>query len=399
MKKGFLLLSGLLLIALLTYFCFSTKQESIRQNLIANTQNALGNQGSSIKVGIKGSGFEATRIVTLNGVVSSKEQKDKLGELAKSAQGVAGVENLLKVQKPKPKPAPVPIPSPYTISASKSKDGEVVLNGYVSDAGMHQKLLSDAKELFGGSVRDNLKEAKGAPAAWLEVCELGLSKLKDVNYGEFNISDSEFTFKGYVNSNEAKSAVLSAFENSLNSAYKGEYEIDAPEAKAVVAESNSSADLNQSAAEDNASAANEQAAEDNASAADSNVSIENQVKSCESQIDNLLAKEKIHFEYNKAVIKPDSYDLLAQLVDIINNCPNAIVTIEGYTDSDGSAKYNRQLSQKRADAVKNYLINKGVAKERLKAVGFGEDNPVASNATKEGKGKNRRIEFKFEGVK
>ena len=383
MKKWLLLLLGLLLIALLTYFCFTSKQESIRQDLITNTKSALGTQGGAIEVGIKGKEFKTTRIITLKGIVPSKEEKAKAEELAKAVAGVAGVENLLIVQKPKvvakpkveaPKPKVVakPIPSPYTISATKAKDGTIVLNGYVPNEEAHQKIVADAKALFGDDrVTDNLKVSKGAPTAWLETSELALNKLKDVDYGEFNISDSDFTFKGYIGSDEAKKELLSELDSSLDSNYKGSYLIDAPEAK-----------IEESAVEENTTA-----------------TVESQITNCKSQIDNLLSKEKIHFEYNKATIKQDSYDLLANLVDIINKCPDATVTIEGHTDSDGSAKYNKQLSQKRADAVKAYLENKGVAKERLKAVGYGESKPIASNATKEGKSKNRRIEFKFEGVK
>ena len=112
----------------------------------------------------------------------------------------------------------------------------------------------------------------------------------------------------------------------------------------------------------------------------------------------MLSNEKIHFELDKATIKQNSYTLLVSLVEVINKCPDTIVTIEGYTDSDGSTKYNKQLSQKRADVVKAYLENRGVAKERLIAIGYGESKPIADNATEDGRQKNRRIEFKFKGV-
>ena len=391
MKKWLLLLLGLLLIALLTYFCFTSKQETIRQDLIANTKSALGSQGGTIDVDIKGNEFKTTRIITLKGVVPSEEQKAKAEELAKSVEGVAGVENQLivrkpkviakpKIEAPKPKVVATPIPSPYTIAATKAKDGAIVLNGYVPNAEVHQKIVADAKVLFGDEkVTDNLEESKGAPTAWLETSELGLNKLKDVDYGEFEISDSDFTFKGYIGSDEAKKSLLSEFDNKLNSAYKGSYKIDAPAPKVV--EYNQTTEVQEPTEENKTT------------------TLKEQITSCKSQIDELLSNEKIHFEYNKATIKQDSYKLLINLVDIINKCPDTIVTIEGHTDSDGSAKYNKQLSQKRADAVKTYLENKGVAKERLKAIGYGESKPIASNETEEGKQKNRRIEFKFEGVK
>ncbi|NOZ89921.1 MAG: OmpA family protein, partial [Epsilonproteobacteria bacterium] len=81
------------------------------------------------------------------------------------------------------------------------------------------------------------------------------------------------------------------------------------------------------------------------------------------------------------------------------NCPNTIITIAGHTDSDGNEAYNQRLSENRANAVKQYLINHGVNASRLEAIGYGETQPIADNSTKEGKEKNRRIEFNIKGVK
>lgn len=76
-----------------------------------------------------------------------------------------------------------------------------------------------------------------------------------------------------------------------------------------------------------------------------------------------------------------------------------MIAISGYTDSDGSESYNKRLSTNRASAVRYYLISRGVSSKKLKAVGYGESNPIADNSTKEGKAKNRRIEFNVKGVK
>jgi OOP family OmpA-OmpF porin len=86
-------------------------------------------------------------------------------------------------------------------------------------------------------------------------------------------------------------------------------------------------------------------------------------------------------------------------MEIAGKCPDASIEIGGHTDSDGSEAYNKRLSQSRASAVKSYLTNKGMSENRLTAVGYGELDPVANNGTKEGKAKNRRIEFKVKGVK
>jgi outer membrane protein OmpA-like peptidoglycan-associated protein len=71
------------------------------------------------------------------------------------------------------------------------------------------------------------------------------------------------------------------------------------------------------------------------------------------------------------------------------------VRIEGHTDATGPDAYNQGLSQRRAKSVLNYLVGKGVASSRLQSVGLGESQPVASNATREGRALNRRVDFKF----
>lgn len=104
----------------------------------------------------------------------------------------------------------------------------------------------------------------------------------------------------------------------------------------------------------------------------------------------------VNFEFNSAKITPESYPILFDAAKTLLKNPNLNVEIQGYTDNIGSEQYNKKLSQKRADAVKNYLISKGVSENRLKAVGYGEANPIADNKTAEGRAMNRRIEFKIQ---
>ncbi len=124
------------------------------------------------------------------------------------------------------------------------------------------------------------------------------------------------------------------------------------------------------------------------------------VLSCQEKLNKLLSKSKIHFESAKSDIKDDSFILLDKIANVLKECKGSIqkVVIEGYTDSSGNKKSNLLLSQKRADAVKEYLISKEkIDKNLLKAQGFGQANPIADNTTDEGKRKNRRIEFKLKG--
>ncbi|MCU0342272.1 MAG: OmpA family protein [Ignavibacterium sp.] len=103
--------------------------------------------------------------------------------------------------------------------------------------------------------------------------------------------------------------------------------------------------------------------------------------------------EDIYFDVNKATIKPESEVRLNKVLKTLETYSDISVEISGHTDSDGSAKSNQKLSEARAESVKDWLVKKGIDSNRLSTVGFGEDKPVADNKTKEGKQKNRRIEF------
>jgi len=101
----------------------------------------------------------------------------------------------------------------------------------------------------------------------------------------------------------------------------------------------------------------------------------------------------ILFDTGKATIKPASEEVLTNIADILDDYPNVQFRIEGHTDSTGSEKTNQRLSQERAQSVMNYLIEKGIPSERMTAVGYGEERPIADNNTREGRRTNRRVEI------
>ncbi len=109
---------------------------------------------------------------------------------------------------------------------------------------------------------------------------------------------------------------------------------------------------------------------------------------------HIRIKQKIHFAYNKAKIKSTSYWILNQVVTVLKDYPEITLSIEGHTDSRGSDGYNKKLSTKRAKAVMDYLVKTGdISSTRLVSKGFGEERPIDSNRTSEGRAANRRVEF------
>ncbi len=101
----------------------------------------------------------------------------------------------------------------------------------------------------------------------------------------------------------------------------------------------------------------------------------------------------ILFDSGKSSIKAESNQVLRDIINILNEYPTAKFTVEGHTDSAGSNKLNQRLSDSRANSVKNYLVENGIDQFRLSAVGFGEDRPIATNKTRAGRAKNRRVEI------
>ena len=113
-------------------------------------------------------------------------------------------------------------------------------------------------------------------------------------------------------------------------------------------------------------------------------------------INNQLAipLENVFFDHNKYQLKPESYSELNRLLAFIKKNESLKIEISGHTDDIGTDEYNKQLSQKRANAVKKYLVHQGCKSTNLTAIGYGETMPVTSNGTESGKAKNRRVEFK-----
>ena len=103
----------------------------------------------------------------------------------------------------------------------------------------------------------------------------------------------------------------------------------------------------------------------------------------------------ILFDSGKASFQQQTYPVLEAITAILKEYPNSNFSIEGHTDSDGKDATNQTLSENRAAAVKNYLIEKGIASSRLTSAGFGESKPIDTNKTKAGKANNRRVEVKL----
>jgi len=113
---------------------------------------------------------------------------------------------------------------------------------------------------------------------------------------------------------------------------------------------------------------------------------------CDRDFADLLSRSQIQFETGQATIPAEGQPLLKEVAELARGCPGRIF-IEGYTYAVGSEEANLQLSQERAAAVRDELVQRGLPPDKLLTRGFGEGRPLVSNDTEEGRARNRRIEF------
>ncbi len=105
------------------------------------------------------------------------------------------------------------------------------------------------------------------------------------------------------------------------------------------------------------------------------------------------------FDFDKAVVKPAGKKSIDEAIDKMKGIDVEMIIATGHTDSIGTDAYNQKLSERRANAVKEYMVSKGVPAAKITTLGKGETQPVATNKTAEGRAKNRRVDIEFKGVK
>lgn len=411
MKRVLLALLGLILLAILAYFCFQNKADAIRGDLVSSTNTALSsNNITGVKADLKGANLEMTDIMRLTGEVPSLDMKAKAETLARGIAGVGGVDNQLTVAQqavatlpPKeevalkedvtipetPVVAKIETQDPYTLTIIKDEKNKISLDGYVDSSERQDALLTYAKELFGSeNVTDDLKVASGAPEDWEHISSFALDRLKDVDYGDMKLSNQSYEFTGHLPSPSSKSSFLDGIRSVMSdpenkySRYRGDYIITAPvEEPSIV--------VKKEAPKKSVAPKVEPTKP---------VERKNSMQTCQSSIDSILSNKKILFVLNKASISKNSYTLLDSVLKSMQECHVSQLEIAGHTDASGPSAYNQRLSDQRSTSIKRYFVKKGFSKEKLSAIGYGESQPIASNSSFEGRADNRRIEFIVKGV-
>jgi OmpA-OmpF porin, OOP family len=243
---------------------------------------------------------------------------------------------------------------PYVFQAYKDPVAvTLTLTGYVPDDKVHAALAAAAsRKFFSEKVVDNLKPSVGAPAGFAAAVVPALGALSRLSTGTLVVSDREVRLSGDALYDAAAVAIRAGLGKDFPKDWQLKADISVKPAAAPV---------------------------------DATV--------CQQLFSDLLAKGKIRFETARATIDPDSVGLLDRLTETALRCPTVKIEIAAHTDGDGGDTFNQTLSEKRAQAVTDYLVKAGLPADRLMPIGYGSTQPVSDNDTDEGKAQNRRIDF------
>jgi OmpA-OmpF porin, OOP family len=290
-----------------------------------------------------------------DGKISISDTKVSLSGMARDLGGreaiAAGLKNLPEGFSVAANDIKAP---PYIFQAYKDPVAvTLTLTGYVPDNTVQAALVAAAsRKFFNEKVVDNLKASVGAPTGFAAAVAPALGALSRLSTGTLVVSDREVKLSGDAFYDAAAVAIRSGLGKDFPQGWQFKADIAVKPAAAPV---------------------------------DATV--------CQQLFSDLLGKGTIRFESGRAVLDPDSAGLLDRLIETALRCPAANIEIAGHTDGDGEDAFNQALSEKRAQAVTDYLVKAGLPADRFTAVGYGSTQPIASNDTDEGKAQNRRIEF------
>ena len=306
--------------------------------------------------------FDQAALLLLDQIGKLKEGKITLSDTAVSLSGMArelgGREAIAAALKNLPEGFSVAVNDvkapPYIFQAYKDPVAvTLTLTGNVPDKDVHAALVAAAgRKFFKEKVVDNLKESIGAPSRFAAAVVPALGALSRLSTGTLVVTDREVKLSGDALYETAAAQIRAGLGKDFPQGWQFKPEISVKPAAAPV---------------------------------DATV--------CQQLFTELLGKARIRFEPGKADIVADSAGLLDRLIETALRCPTANIEIAGHTDSDGDETGNQALSEKRAQAVADYLVKAGLPATRFSAAGYGATQPIAGNDTDQGKAQNRRIDF------
>ena len=306
--------------------------------------------------------FDEAALLLLDQVAKLKDGKVTISDTSVSLSGMArelgGREAIATALKNLPEGFSVASNEvkapPYIFQANKDPVASTLtLTGYVPDNNVHAAIVAAAgRKFYGEKVVDNLKASLGSPPGFAGAVMPALGALSRLSTGTLVVSDREVKLSGDALYDTAPGQLRGNLVKDFPQGWQLKADISVKPAAAPV---------------------------------DATV--------CQQLFSEMLARGTIRFESGRSNLDLDSAGLLDHLVEIALRCPTTNIEVAGHTDADGDSATNQALSEKRAQAVVDYLVKAGLPAGRFTATGYGSTQPVAANDTDDGKARNRRIEF------
>ena len=348
------LLIGLLLLALLAFLCIGRGAPAIQADVLACAEATLAGGGfGDVSAAVDG------RDVTLRGREADDDTRarartavvDDCGARVVIDQKEPG-ENELGGGPVLSRGSAIAPTGPYRTSIC-IEPGRVDITGSVPDPELRGIFLASVEERIGDvSIASDLGIRPGAPPGYPRLMQRAFVELSQLEEGCITLEGDQLRVSGAVRSQEARDRLVGDLEEAAQDDFRLTFDLDVPELSASA-------------------------------------------QACQALYNERLAPgAAVLFDFDSTVLHDEGRALLQEVAQIAERCPGTSIIVAGHTDGVGEASYNRILSQRRAEAVVDYLIGLGFARERLTAMGYGESQPKASNETEEGRAMNRRIEFR-----
>jgi outer membrane protein OmpA-like peptidoglycan-associated protein len=355
-------LIGLIGVILLAYGAFLTTRDSISKDLTERSQQALAEaQIGGVGVAFPSSPDTRYRIAYLSGDVDMQTRSKAI----EAVSAVHGVHQAQWLQDPALAEGDV-----YEWRA-QYLGGKVTLSGVVPDDQTKAMLLARAKQMFeGADVIDRMSILDSAPEGdWAAAAQVGIDTLSKLQAGEASLSDTILTVTGTTDDRSVAQIIEDSLMTNLPRDYHGR--------PGILMESQ----------------ARPAASDGTLPTPEIEPAVLAQVNTCQEKIIGAMEGKTIEFEIGSSALRQNPDPLLDSIAAIAVECPGAAIEIQGHTDSVGSETANVRLSEQRAKSVLSYLLAKGIASNRLKAVGYGESQPLDPSDTDAAREKNRRIQF------
>lgn len=283
--------------------------------------------------------------------------------------------------------------SPFEWRAVK-EGRSVTLTGVAPSRAIRTDLDEYARALFQGGVANELVIARGAPdeKAWLTAARTALAQLASLEEGRAILKDARLRIEGAAPSAQARERITAAIVK-LPQPFTAAAVLDAPEEAAASSDggAESRPETGTASATDTLAPPTPAPAATPVQAPAPAANQINDMNVCQAMLDGMLAVEQVQFQSGRAEIEKESYPLLDRLSLVAKRCARASLVVEGHTDSTGVPSANMRLSERRAQAVADYLVLQDIPSARVRAQGFGDTRPIADNETEEGRIRNRRI--------